>query len=116
MLNTSADINDALKALSDRYHKNLPVKLAEISALWTDIQTSEKLDADKVQTLYRLVHSLTGSGATFGLTQLSNTSRILEATIKTALVNIEKLNSDVTQRIDSQLSDMKIASTQLDSK
>lgn len=113
-MTTTASVNDALRELRERYQKNLPAKLDEIDALWESLQLAEILDAEKVQTLYRHVHGLTGSGATFGLTALSNASRILEATIKQDLVNAERLSGEVSDRIQAQWRDMKLAAIRPD--
>jgi len=114
MLTTPSSVNDALRELRERYHKSLPAKLDEIGALWEAVQLAEIPDAEMVQTLYRHVHGLTGSGATFGLTALSNTSRILEATIKRDLANAVRLTGDVRDRIHAQWSDVKLAAYQPD--
>jgi diguanylate cyclase (GGDEF)-like protein len=109
MLTTTASVNDALRELRERYQKSLPARLDEIGALWEAMQLAEITDAEKVQTLYRHVHGLTGSGATFGLTALSDASRILEATIKQDMINAERLTGEVCDRIQAQWRDVKLA-------
>jgi diguanylate cyclase (GGDEF)-like protein len=114
MLTTTASVNEALRELRERYRKGIPAKLDEIGSLWESMRLAEILDAEKVQTLYRHVHGLTGSGATFGLTALSNASRILEATIKQDLVNAERLTGEVCDRIQAQWDDAKQAANRPD--
>lgn len=113
-LTTVSSVNDALRELRDRYQKSLPDKLEEIAALWESIKGAAILDAEKVQTFYRHVHGLTGSGATFGLTALSNASRILEATIKLEMVNAERLTGLVSERVETQWGDVKLAADRPD--
>lgn len=99
-----------------RYQKSLPAKLDEIGALWEVLRHAELLDTETVQTFYRNVHGFSGSGATFGMTALSNASKILEATIKRDLVNAERLTGEVGVRIQTQWNDMKLAATQPDAE
>ena len=113
-MTANASVNDALRELRERYQKSLPAKLDEIGALWEAMQLAEILDAEKVQTLYRHVHGLTGSGATFGLTALSNASRILEATIKQDMVNAERLTGEARDRIQAQWCDVNLAADRPD--
>jgi diguanylate cyclase (GGDEF)-like protein len=81
-MSKTTDLNDALRVLRERYQKELPAKLAEIDSLLEVIRAADKPVPDDVQTLHRLVHSLTGSGTTFGLSALSDAARQLEMTIK----------------------------------
>jgi flagellar motility protein MotE (MotC chaperone) len=61
-MSKTTDLNDALRVLRERYQKELPAKLAEIDSLLEVIRAADKPVPDDVQTLHRLVHSLTGSG------------------------------------------------------
>lgn len=70
-----------LKALSDSYAAQLPEKLAQIEQQWRQLPT-DSWDDEGFQTLHRLVHSLTGSGKTFGFAALSDAARMLETCLK----------------------------------
>jgi diguanylate cyclase (GGDEF)-like protein len=108
-MSRSSSINTALQEMRKLYRLNLPGKLEEINSLWDALQRADKLEADAVHELHRFVHSLTGSGATFGLAALSHAAGALEKTIKEDVKNAEHLNSGLCQRIQIQLNDIKLA-------
>lgn len=108
-MSETSGVNDAMQALRDLYRKNLPSKLAEIETLWDSIQNVTTFNTDSLHTLHRLVHSLTGSGATFGLTEISTTARVLETTLKEHLHSSEPLPGDICAKINAQLNDLKLA-------
>jgi diguanylate cyclase (GGDEF)-like protein len=109
VLSSETNVNDAMQALRNLYRKNLPEKLEEIRALWESIQQADKFDAEAFHTLHRMVHSLTGSGATFGLTEISTTARVMETTIKENLHSVEKLPADLCARINVEWEALKAA-------
>ena len=68
--------DDALHALNMRYAADLPAKIAEIAGLWRKIV--EGNDPAAVKALYRELHSLAGSGGTFGYSTLGNAAQAME--------------------------------------
>jgi len=70
---------EKLSKLRVEYRESLPRRLREVEEAWTVIQRDGSSEA--VTALYGLVHSLAGSGATFGYTQLSAKARDLEALV-----------------------------------
>ncbi|MBI3221733.1 MAG: diguanylate cyclase [Nitrosomonadales bacterium] len=70
-----------LKVLSDAYAAQLPAKLEQIELSWHAIPLVG-WDEEGFQALHRMVHSLTGSGKTFGFPALSDAARNLEACLK----------------------------------
>lgn len=76
-----AELQAKLKALSDGYAAQLPEKLKQIDQAWGQLPT-DNWDDEGFQTLHRMVHSLTGSGKTFGFSLLSDVSRSLEEYLK----------------------------------
>jgi len=115
-MSKTADLNDALRLLRERYQNDLPVKLAEIDTLLEALRTAEHPLPEDVHTLHRLVHSLTGSGATFGLSALSDTARQLELTIKGVVQgNKIDLTVDVFRKITAQWAEVKSAAARPDS-
>lgn len=71
------DFQSRLKALSDAYAAELPQKMRLIEVAWGHLEHGE-WDEDGFQSLHRMVHSLTGSGRTFGFAMLSDAARALE--------------------------------------
>ena len=63
-------------ALSDTFATSLPDKLSAVDAEWEQLRRS--WDAEVLARLYRLVHSLHGTGATLGFDDLSIAARGLE--------------------------------------
>ena len=95
-------VNDIIRQLTVKYQAQLPEKFAQIDALWEEIQSASVPDQEKVQNLHRLVHSMTGSGATFGLSELSVTARVLEASLKALGQQAYALTELAVQQISEQ--------------
>jgi diguanylate cyclase (GGDEF)-like protein len=76
-----ADMQAKLKALSDAYAAQLPEKLKQVEQAWQQLPTY-CWDEEGFQSLHRMVHSLTGSGKTFGFALLSDVARNLEECLK----------------------------------
>ncbi|MDD4963805.1 MAG: diguanylate cyclase [Gallionella sp.] len=75
-----ADIGDLtakIQMLSGVYAAQLPEKVAQIEQLWRQVPLV-RWDEEVLQTLHRRVHSLTGSGKTFGFAALSDLARVIE--------------------------------------
>jgi hypothetical protein len=60
-----ANLQANLKTISAGYAAKLPEKIAEIEQALERLPT-ERFDEPGMQDLYRMVHSLIGSGQTFG--------------------------------------------------
>jgi len=77
-------LEEQLRVLSDGYARKLPEKLAQIGALWAAVRdgapSSWPLDA--LSNLHRMVHSLAGSGTTFGFAEVSKHARRAEIVLK----------------------------------
>ena len=83
----SPALEDQLRVLRDGYAAKLPDKLAGIEANWHLVRDTIPDDwpTDALAALHRSVHSLVGSGATFGFPDLSFHARRAEAEIKPLL-------------------------------
>jgi len=77
----TSDVQAMLKKLSDGYAAQLPEKLGQIEQAWSQLPADHR-DEEGLQTLHRMVHSLTGSGKTFGFALLSDVARTLEEYLK----------------------------------
>ncbi len=73
----------ALQALYDAYAAQLPAKLKAIDDLWARVAADG--DGKAVQSLHQALHSLAGSGGTFGYTQLGKSANALELAIAVSL-------------------------------
>jgi len=76
-----ADFEAKLELLNAAYVADLPGRLRQIEREWGQWPL-DAWDDEKFQTLHRMVHSLTGSGKTFGFALLSEAARTLEEYLK----------------------------------
>lgn len=76
-----ADFQAKLRAMSDDYAAKLPEKLGQIERAWEQLP-EDRWDDDGFEMLHRMVHSLTGSGKTFGFALLSDVARNFEGYLK----------------------------------
>lgn len=71
------ELKDALAKLRADYAEQLPGTVAQMEGLWQGMVAAE-VPISKLADLARMVHSVTGSGATFGLPAASRAARELE--------------------------------------
>jgi diguanylate cyclase (GGDEF)-like protein len=76
----TAEMQKKLGAMRVGYAKQLPDKIRQIQEHWAKLQT--EWNEESFATLHRLVHSLTGSSATFGYSQLSAAAGTLEGLLQ----------------------------------
>lgn len=76
-MNNSEKFQEALRQLSDAYAAQLPEKFRNMT-LTLDALPQYQWDEEGFQTLYRMVHSLSGSAKTFGFPALGDAARTLE--------------------------------------
>ena len=69
-----------LQALYRRYAEQLPATIGDIEALWGKV--SAGADPAPLKSLHRALHSLAGSGETFGYTQLGNSAKAMELALE----------------------------------
>lgn len=74
------DVEKKLRQIQQSYIENLPVKQKRIYELWGEIKSANFSQDSTTQQeeFYSLVHGISGSGATFGFNQLTNTAKPLE--------------------------------------
>lgn len=80
MASPAAELQEKLQVLRAAYAAQLPEKIRQIEEACAGYQS--RLDEEGLHALHRMVHSLTGSGATFGFAELSRVARILEEYLK----------------------------------
>ena len=74
-------LEQRLNQLNQDYVDSLPEKICQIETLWRGL-VKDELDANNLKLLYQCIHSLNGSGATFGYTILSEVAEIIEIILK----------------------------------
>lgn len=80
---TPPDITHQLATLRELYARQLPDTLAELHAILEAMQRNPA--REPLEIFHRRLHSLSGSGATYGYPRLSETARILEQRVKSSL-------------------------------
>ena len=105
MTENNTELREQLRALQAEYLNELPERLREISQLWTQLQQNWQLDL--VDALYRLLHKLAGSGASFGCAELSDIARRAEV-ILAPLAQAEKSRPDagIRQEVTGLLAEL----------
>ncbi|VAW78809.1 diguanylate cyclase/phosphodiesterase (GGDEF & EAL domains) with PAS/PAC sensor(s) [hydrothermal vent metagenome] len=105
MATKADDIQAQLRVLKETYTEQLPVKFEEIEHYRTRILTDDNYSEEDVKTLHRLIHSLAGSGATFGFFDLSQQARAIEQVINAWL----PMNKLTIENDSTTVSDMLTA-------
>ena len=96
-----------LNALKAVYSKQLPGKLTDIENCWYANENSRFTDAENLQTLYRLVHSLAGSAGTFGFKSVSIAAKELEHILLSIIENGLETSSEFINNFRQQLTTLK---------
>lgn len=76
----AAKLQAQLQVMREAYASQLPDKISQIEETWAGLQN--EWSDEFFKSMHRMVHSLTGSGATFGFTLLSEVARTLEILVK----------------------------------
>ncbi|MFY9261624.1 MAG: diguanylate cyclase [Gallionella sp.] len=103
-----ADIGDLtakIQMLSSVYAAQLPEKIAQIEQLWQQLPHN-RWDEEGFQTLHRRIHSMTGSGKTFGFAALSDLARVLEYDLSLLIQAKTVLNKAQRLHIASLISEL----------
>jgi diguanylate cyclase (GGDEF)-like protein len=108
MADKEADLHAKLKALKEGYRKALPAKIEAINALWDKLSSGEVQD-DVVEELHRQVHSLAGSGATFGMPSVSQSARNLEILLKSIIQSASAIDGDEKAQVVTLLDSLNDA-------
>ncbi|RYX83279.1 diguanylate cyclase [bacterium] len=107
----SPALQEQLKNLREGYAAKLPEKLTQIESLWQIVgnEARDQWPDDALFTLHRLVHSLAGSGATFGFPELSLHARRAEVELKNFAASENEGEMDAAQRelIATALADLR---------
>jgi chemotaxis protein histidine kinase CheA len=73
----SIEFDSKWQALKKRFEERLVARFEVIDRAWQELTTFPN-DEEALSTLFHQVHSLAGSGATFGYDELSASARALE--------------------------------------
>jgi diguanylate cyclase (GGDEF)-like protein len=82
MFASNNDIQAKLSVLRDAYAEQLPAKIEEIESYRQKCISGNNDAGEAIIVLHRLLHSLAGSGATFGFPELGQQARNIEQMLK----------------------------------
>lgn len=85
-------LQEELQRLSAAYAEALPAKVEEVREAWKALSEGT-WDLDALAELYRGIHSLKGSGSTFGFPKVTEDARTAERLIA-GLLDMEERPSD----------------------
>lgn len=106
------DLEIRLAEIKRSYIAELPAKAADIEAVWRKVQAGDWEPAS-VHELHRMVHSLAGSGATFGFAALSHSARALEIPINSLAhaetADVVAVRAEIPLLIEALLADLRRA-------
>jgi len=82
MAKSDGSFKDRLKSLREEYGRLLPTKIDDLVRIWNQVRKAEGDTTPHLAEAYRQAHSLAGSGATFGYSEVSEVASELEQLIK----------------------------------
>jgi len=97
---------DQLMDLQQDYASRLPDKIIELEQIWERIQRRSNTKSD-LALLRRKVHSLAGSGTTFGFKQISEYARQVELLVDMIISEGEKTIAQRKNKINELLDNMR---------
>jgi diguanylate cyclase (GGDEF)-like protein len=105
----SPALQEQMRLLSDGYAQKLPGKVAQILLLWRSVRddASSLWAPDTLSNLHRLVHSLAGSGTTFGFSEVSRHARRAEIVLKPLALAGASPNASQKQDIEAALFELE---------
>lgn len=77
----TSELQARLRALRESYAADLPGKLDEIHRYWQQLATAQ-WSVELIEALHLRIHTLAGSGGTFGFNRLSEQARAVERVLK----------------------------------
>ena len=89
-----------------KYAERLPTSIGEIESLWAKVVAAA--DTASLKALHRALHSLPGSGETFGYKQLGSSARAMELAIAPCL-GAAVLEPSLIESLSSMLAALKQA-------
>ncbi len=103
-MQSNNDFQLRLQELRDRYTEDLPEKIAAINAHRKSLD--EQWDWNVVNVLHQMVHSLAGSGGSFGYAQLGGQAREIEIELKAIINAKSRPGADVWAKLATNLNNL----------
>lgn len=106
MSDTFQQLQDELNRLNAAYREKLPEKIASLEDAWAMVRR-EPEKGEALENFHLKVHSLAGSGATYGLPELSAAARKLELVLKSIIQNKTDSLAEKKDEIQLLFNDLK---------
>ena len=110
MAEPPAGLRERLDALRARYKAELPGRIDGAKVLWAAVRDGANVGSGLSQ-LYRAVHNLAGSGATFGYSDLSQAAQTLDELLQPLADAGTPPSKDQAEQIEALLNQIEAAST-----
>lgn len=105
MTDSTPGLQEKLRLLVESYAAKLPDKIDQIDQMWGQLQSER--NEESLQTLHRMVHSLTGSGKIFGFAELSRVARDLEEDLKGMVKSKTPASEQQCIQIQQQIEELR---------
>ena len=109
-----SEVIEKLAALQAMFKQQLPNKISEIEQLWVAV-SQDRSYGSELTDLHRMVHSLAGTGGTYGATVVSTIAREIELPLKNLISEPSPsgtLNLATQQHLDLLFKQLKDAALQ----
>jgi len=100
------DIQQQLKQLAKNYRAQLPERMEAIETCWRQICEHNHWK-NEGKEIYRHVHSLAGSGASFGYFDMSKRAQAVELQLQALMERDGALTEQARQEVTQQLAQLK---------
>ena len=107
------DFQQQLNDLRRAYLKKLPARISQIESLWV-AACEGSCSQEDLNTLYEAVHQLNGSGAAFGLAEVTASTHYLDSVVKNLLLHDRAPTPAERVKVLIELSVLKVFAVDLD--
>ena len=97
-----ARLQNKLEAGRQKYADKLPARLTKVETTWAAL-LNDSQNQDLLETLHRQLHTLAGSGQTFGFGAMGQVARETEVLLKSVMQEeclLAEIEQDVRQYLD----------------
>jgi diguanylate cyclase (GGDEF)-like protein len=110
----SPDLHAQLAVLRESYAAKLDDKIAQISFTWNNFLTQSRPEekSEALMLLHHSLHTLAGSGATFGFPIVSDTARRAEIIVKSLVESGGEIEAENRAEIEAALAQLRSSSIQ----
>lgn len=95
-MSDSLEFDQKWQALRERFVARLGVRLRSIETSWGPVRSGQDPVGSSRSALFHHIHSLAGSGATFGFIKLAQAARVIEVPIDPLHVPLEQALGEET--------------------